>query len=1468
MTNSNIYSFKPRGLFLNTAAAQCSIYESGRMAYDCLRFSDLYQLDYIEIDRCCTQIGVYDFYLFNYHHETMAWLNIDSIRQLPGRKFTLVLETLPGNPFVLCPSDVFDAYLTLDPTMDRPDDHRVYAFPRPLESPSFLPPFQEPTIPIIGTFGFATPGKGFERVVDAVNREFHQAIVRINIPSSTYADDATCGLHRTNYAAYLADLCRCVANPGIHIQFTSDFLSKEQLIRWCARNSLNCFLYHRDQPGLAATTDQAIASGRPLAISANETFRHIHAYVKPYPFQTLRQSLENSTPSVLQMQHDWAPQAFARKFEGVLADFSLLPSSGISIQGLLKVDDRLPLKRKVLVVSHKEIQCGIHQYGLNIVSALNKSSCYTFEHALCASPEELHHAILKAAPAVVIYNYYPATMPWLTPMITKRYTMPCLGVMHEVTQEEADKATTEMFDFHLCPDPTLVQNNPYIIPTKRLIPHFLNMQPEPPIPVFGSFGFGFGNKGFHSLVVRIQEEYDQAIIKLHMPFNDIVDTQGKDHALATARHCQLAIRKSGIRLEINHTFLKKKQLLEFLARNTLNCFFYDRDRTRGISSVIEHALAVERPIAITRCGMFRHVLNASPSICIEDNSLHQIIDNGIAPLVPFYNEWSEANFIKDYERILANVLRRGLPAADKTVRHLCEQNDSLDRILREKMNVGGAGESSLSNRVTCQDSSMKTSVGVFNRILDDDARRIYANQIQILFNLVPEMMGRKIPQANVQQAFVLDTVQKIVSHHIKPKILCVGSYEDTAAAALKKLGYQIDEIDPVINYDLNTFSHLPTTQKGSYDIIFSTSVIEHVEDDERFISQVSDLLAPKGVAILTVDYNNSYRAGDRIPEEDFRFYTREDLEKRLLSRAAGCSLVDTPKWDCPRPDFCYSGCLYAFASFVFQKQAEIVKPDALGAVMNHTFEESEAYLTADAPFTSEKEVLARSLTLVNVSRGFETGIIPLGLTSISAYLKKHGGFRNIQLIDSHCQDIFESFRPADIVGISAVTQTINQASRYASFVRARSPKSIIILGGVHISTIRDLPESFDIGVVGEGEQTMLELMQLTCFKVDSLKNVKGICYRLNGNLVFTEERGLIAPLDRVPMPDRELVDLKHYLKPRQIIPYHFGRSMTLITSRGCPFNCVFCSTRVHGKKFRAFSAERVVSEMELLINTYQTKIIHIFDDLFIADRTRLRNIHRLVLAKEINRKVKFMCLVRADMLDDETMKLLKEMNVVVTGIGMESGCEATLRYLKRNTTRVADNRRAIELSIKYKIPSMGTFMVGNPGETEPDLLETLDFIQSYRYTPFFTPLTYITTAFPGTELWEYAKKKGIRVEDYDHILMDIPDTIEALKQAPLITDLPLEKFFPILQLFALETRYGATKKELLEKQLAISQKEKEITESYQKVLGRTPLSDELNGWRTLIQDGVFRTEELDNWLEMTAEFSERTTARGGIDTRH
>ena len=112
-------------------------------------------------------------------------------------------------------------------------------------------------------------------------------------------------------------------------------------------------------------------------------------------------------------------------------------------------------------------QCGINQYGINISNVLRQSSHYNFIYQECNNKEDLNDAVRQHEPKAIIYNYYPHTMPWLNPQVTKLYSFPQLGIMHEVTQDAADSATNELFDFHLCPDPTLVENNPIIFKIKR-----------------------------------------------------------------------------------------------------------------------------------------------------------------------------------------------------------------------------------------------------------------------------------------------------------------------------------------------------------------------------------------------------------------------------------------------------------------------------------------------------------------------------------------------------------------------------------------------------------------------------------------------------------------------------------------------------------------------------------------------------------------------------------------------------------------------------------------------------------------------------------------------------------------------------------------------------------------------------------------------------------------------------------------
>jgi hypothetical protein len=331
---------KPKGLFINSPKAKDSIFESGWMVYNCLKDCTTFQLDYIEIDINNRSVSKdYNFYFLNYHPVTMGWLDTRSLRKNLGFVLTLVLEVAPNDPFVLCPSRHFDAYCVLDPTL-KIKNKKVYPFPRPLEEINFVLPTANNEIPVIGSFGFATKGKGFENVVEAVNKEFNTAIIKINIPYGDFVPESK------SYAEHLKNKCIAKAKPGIEVKVTHDFMDKDELIKWCANNTLNCFLYDRDMPGLAATTDQAIVSERPLSISANETFRHITQYLPPYPSYSLKDSINKSGPIIKQIKKEWSRENFANQFEFVLDQNKYLISSNFPNKLLRYI---LPVKNKTIL---------------------------------------------------------------------------------------------------------------------------------------------------------------------------------------------------------------------------------------------------------------------------------------------------------------------------------------------------------------------------------------------------------------------------------------------------------------------------------------------------------------------------------------------------------------------------------------------------------------------------------------------------------------------------------------------------------------------------------------------------------------------------------------------------------------------------------------------------------------------------------------------------------------------------------------------------------------------------------------------------------------------------------------------------------------------------------------------------------------------------------------------------------------
>lgn len=393
--------------------------------------------------------------------------------------------------------------------------------------------------------------------------------------------------------------------------------------------------------------------------------------------------------------------------------------------------------------------------------------------------------------------------------------------------------------------------------------------------------------------------------------------------------------------------------------------------------------------------------------------------------------------------------------------------------------------------------------------------------------------------------------------------------------------------------------------------------------------------------------------------------------------------------------------------------------------------------------------IALTASLIDIIK--TCGHPPLGICYVASYLRKYGGFNNIVILEREDDQLAAIRREnPDVLGISLHTIEVNEGVKLAEQVKSELDIPIIV-GGPHFTFApQTLPKSIDAAVLCEGEQTALELMQLFekyGLKKESLANIKGLAYHDNGSVKVTEKRPLMKNLDEVPFPARDLLKMKDfYLKPRRIFRGYVRKGTHMITSRGCPYRCVYCGSAKFWDTIRFHSAEYVVNEIEELVSKYKVEAITFYDDLFIANKKRIEDILRLMRERALVGKVIFECQGRANLMNEDICKLLKEMGVASLAFGFESGSEKTLKYLKKGTVTVEQNKYAIKLCKKYGFLVEGTFMIGAPDETKEDMMETLKFVKEQ---PLDAANIYVTTPLIGTELWDYAKAQGMLKDDID-----------------------------------------------------------------------------------------------------------------------
>ncbi|MFH1457034.1 MAG: radical SAM protein [Patescibacteria group bacterium] len=409
------------------------------------------------------------------------------------------------------------------------------------------------------------------------------------------------------------------------------------------------------------------------------------------------------------------------------------------------------------------------------------------------------------------------------------------------------------------------------------------------------------------------------------------------------------------------------------------------------------------------------------------------------------------------------------------------------------------------------------------------------------------------------------------------------------------------------------------------------------------------------------------------------------------------------------------------------------------------------------------------INAINSNSEVEQRYPNLGLGYLVGCLRKSfdNDIFDFKIIDRDVENQILKYCP-DIVGITCVSQNYNYAKKYANFAKGKNIP--VIIGGVHISMLpSSLSEGMDIGCVGEGEETIMELFNLFLkenkFLVNELSKIKGLVFRKNGKIIQTEKRERIINMNDIPYPARDLLDIKKH-------SYMF-------TSRGCPYRCVFCASSRFWDNVRFFSAEYVVGEIKELVKNYGVQLISFFDDLFILDKKRLRDIVNLLKKQDFYKKVKFTCSCRVNLVDDETAQLLKEMNVVSVGLGLESGNERILTYLKGGSITVQQNKEAIKIFKKYKIAVNASFVIGSSSETKEEIMQTYNFIKE---TPFDLVDIYVLTPYPGTPIWRHALERGLVSDNMNWERLNV--NFERNKRAIILSEkLSKEEIYNIYKKF-------------------------------------------------------------------------------------
>jgi len=360
------------------------------------------------------------------------------------------------------------------------------------------------------------------------------------------------------------------------------------------------------------------------------------------------------------------------------------------------------------------------------------------------------------------------------------------------------------------------------------------------------------------------------------------------------------------------------------------------------------------------------------------------------------------------------------------------------------------------------------------------------------------------------------------------------------------------------------------------------------------------------------------------------------------------------------------------------------------------------------------------------------GFIPYGLACIGGKLRSDE--HNVKIIDTTCsisnwneiEQVIKKESP-DYLGVSITTPQAPGGLKICEITKRIKPDCITVIGGPHASALPEdmlLDKNVDIVVIGEGEITMSQIA-----KGISLTDIKGIYYKKGDCIIKNQPQELIDDLDRLPFPLYEQLPIERYGTP------YMGRSIGIITGRGCPFSCSFCASKViFGKRCRLRGIASILEEIAWFKNRYGIKSFSFWDDTFTIHKDRIKKLCEQLIADNFN--IRWSCVTRVDRLSLDLLKIMKISGCSVIHLGIESGDEFILQKTQKKIT-LEQVENAVKWARSLHMETYGYFILGLPYETRSSLNKTIEFAKKLKldYAQFA-----LLTPLPGTEIWELAKE--------------------------------------------------------------------------------------------------------------------------------